>query len=73
MFSKCGDGIFIMRMDDKDRFRICRVDGRVNWVKCKEILSSRFLFCLFSKNWLKLLRKINSKSIHPEDLRFLKY
>jgi len=39
MFSKCGDGIFIMRMDDKDRFRICRVDGRVNWVKCKKILN----------------------------------
>jgi hypothetical protein len=28
-----------MRMDDKDRFRICRVDGRVNWVKCKKILN----------------------------------
>ena len=39
MFSKCGNGVFIMRMDDEDRFRICRVDGRVNWVKCKEILN----------------------------------
>ena len=27
MFSKCGDGVFIMRMDNNDRFRICRVDG----------------------------------------------
>lgn len=39
MFSNCGDGVFVMRMDDNDRFRICRVNGRVNWVKCKKILN----------------------------------
>lgn len=39
MFVNCGDGVFVMRMDDKDRFRICRVDGRVNWMKCKKILN----------------------------------
>jgi hypothetical protein len=39
MFVKYGNGVFVMRMDDKDRFRICRVNGRVNWVKCKKILN----------------------------------
>jgi len=39
MFSKCGDGVFIMRMDNKDKFRIRRNEGRVNWVKCKKILN----------------------------------
>ena len=42
MFSKCGNGVRVMMMSDvneKDRFRIYRYDGRVNWVKCKEILN----------------------------------
>jgi hypothetical protein len=42
MFSKCGDGVNVMCMSDDndsiDRFRIYRHGGRVNWVKCKEIL-----------------------------------
>ncbi len=38
MFSKCGDGVNVMCMDENKRFRIYRFDGRVNWVKCKEIL-----------------------------------
>ena len=42
MFRKCGSGVFVMKMsekNEKDRFRICRVNGRVNWVKCKKILN----------------------------------
>jgi len=42
MFIKCGDGVFLMIMsevNEEDRFRICRIDGRVNWVKCKKILN----------------------------------
>lgn len=42
MFGKCGSGVFVMKMsekNEKDRFRICRVNGRVNWVKCKKILN----------------------------------
>lgn len=38
MFSKCGDGVNVMCMNENKRFRINRKDGRVNWVKCKEIL-----------------------------------
>jgi len=45
MFSKCGNGVRIMCMDDNgegNRFRIYRdgeLGSRVNWVKCKKILS----------------------------------
>lgn len=45
MFSKCGNGVRVMRMSDegeKDRFRIyrnCDLGNRVNWVKCKKILN----------------------------------
>ena len=43
MFSKCGNGVRIMCMDDRgNRFRIYRgweLGSRVNWVKCKNILS----------------------------------
>ena len=46
MFSKCGNGIFIMCMDNEmSRFRICReswkLGSRVNWVKCKKILNKK--------------------------------
>jgi len=50
MFSKCGNGVFIMCMsnrgDEIDRFRICRgvwvgENRRVNWVKCKKILNKK--------------------------------
>ena len=30
MFSKCGDGVFIMRMDNNDRFRIPRQKTATN-------------------------------------------
>jgi hypothetical protein len=43
MFSKCGNGVRVMCMDNKgDRWRIYRdgdLGSRVNWVKCKNILS----------------------------------
>lgn len=49
MFSKCGNGVFIMCMSNRgdkiDRFRICReswkLGSRVNWVKCKKILNKK--------------------------------
>lgn len=45
IFNNCGNGIafcFMGEYNGKNRFRICRdhKDGsRVNWVKCKKILS----------------------------------
>lgn len=50
LFSKCGNGVLILCMDNENvggvRWRICRdyvwkKGMKVNWVKCKEILNKR--------------------------------
>jgi hypothetical protein len=43
MFEGCGKGVFIMKMDDNDTFRIMRsrFDGNVSWVKCKKVLNDK--------------------------------